>query len=169
MDNVVIFAMGFAALIAFVALLWYLFQTVRIIWTYNSLLAIAAVIFSPLIHMVFYFMPKDDFDSNERGLFKKYFLSIAAIFTIGISAAVIIPATQQGQSNNANIDETTEVHFAAIFKAHPDADKVVESPEFEIWRQRKSGVERDSIERVLREGYSEEVIDMLTLFKKESA
>ncbi|PKH81163.1 hypothetical protein [Psychrobacter sp. 4Bb] len=169
MDSIVIFAMGFAALIAFVASLWYLFQTVRIMWSYNSLLAIAAVLFSPLVHIAFYFIPKDGFDNDEKRLFKKYFLSIAAIFTVGILAAVIIPTTQQSQSNNTNIDETAEVHFAAIFKAHPDADKIVESPEFEAWRQRKSGVERDDIERVLREGYSEEVIDMLTLFKKETS
>ena len=169
MDSIVIFAMGFAAVIAFFASLWYLFQTVRIIWTYNSLLAVAAVLFSPLIHIAFYFMPKDGFDNDEKRLFKKYFLSIAAIAVIGILAAVIIPTTQQSQSNNTNIDETAEVHFAAIFKAHPNADKIVESPEFEAWRQRKSGVERDDIERVLREGYSEEVIDMLTLFKKETS
>ena len=125
MDSIVIFAMGFAALIAFVALLWYLFQTVRIMWSYNSVLAIAAVLFSPLIHIVFYFFPKEDFDSNEKSLFKKYFLSIAAIAVIGILAAVIIPTTQQSQSNNTNIDETAEVHFAAIFKAHPDADKAL--------------------------------------------
>lgn len=169
MDSIVIFAMGFAAVIAFFASLWYLFQTVRIIWAYNSLLAIAAVLFSPLIHIAFYFMPKDGFDNDEKRLFKRYFLSIVAIAVIGILAAVIIPTTQQGQSNNTNIDETAEVHFAAIFKAHPNADKIVESPEFEAWRQRKSGVERDDIERVLREGYSEEVIDMLTLFKKETS
>lgn len=168
MDSIVIFAMGFAALIACVALFWYLFQTVRIIWTYNSLLAVAAVLFNPLVHIAFYFMPKDGFDNDEKRLFKRYFLSIAAIFTIGILAAVIIPTTQQGQSNNTNIDKTTEVHFAAIFKAHPDADKIVESPKFETWYQRKPEPERSDIERILREGTSEEVIDILTLFKKES-
>lgn len=169
MDSIVIFAVGFAALIAFVASLWYLFQTVRIIWTYNSLLAIAAVLFSPLVHIAFYFIPKDGFDNDERRLFKRYFLSIVAIAVIGILAAVIIPTMQQSQPNSTSIDETAEVHFAAIFKAHPDADKIVESPEFEAWRQGKSGSERDDIERVLREGYSEEVIDMLTLFKKETS
>lgn len=93
MDGFVIFVFIGAAVLISLAMLWYLIQTVRIIWTYNALLAFLSVIFSPIVHVVFYFMHKDDFDQHEAGLFKKYFISLGLIALLGIMAAVLIPAT----------------------------------------------------------------------------
>lgn len=93
MDSPIIFLLIGLAVLTLLAALWYLFQTVRIIWGYNSLLAIASVIFSPFIHIFFYFMPKDEFSKHEAGLFKKYFLSIGLVALVGIMAAMLIPAT----------------------------------------------------------------------------
>lgn len=105
MDSMVVFAIGLAALIAFIAALWYLFQTVRVMWGYSSLLAVVSVFFSPLVHIGFYFFPKDDLDDSEKDLFKKYFLSIAAICVIGVVASSIIPTSQrQIITNNYNQD-----------------------------------------------------------------
>ena len=88
------YVLGAAMIVAGLSMLWYLFQTVRIMWGYSSLLAIAAVIFSPLIHIVFYFIPKDGFDKYERGFFKKYFLSIGVVAALGVVAAILIPAIE---------------------------------------------------------------------------
>lgn len=93
MEGIVIFTFIGAAVLITLAVLWYLFQTVRIMWSYNSLLAIASVIFSPIVHIVFYFMPKDNFNKHEAGLFKKYFLSIGLVALLGIVAGIVIPAT----------------------------------------------------------------------------
>lgn len=92
MDSIIIFGLCLAALVVIVASFWYLFQTVRIMWAFSSLLAIAAVIFSPLVHIVFYFIPKDGFDQYERSMFKKYFLSIAALGILGIIVSIVIPS-----------------------------------------------------------------------------
>lgn len=91
MDGPIIFLLIGLAVLTSLAAFWYLFQTVRIIWGYNSLLAIASVIFSPFIHIFFYFMPKDEFSKHEAGLFKKYFLSIGLLFLVAIGAGVAIP------------------------------------------------------------------------------
>lgn len=98
MEGIVVFVFIGLAVLSMLAVLWYLFQTVRIMWEYNSLLAIVSVIFSPIVHIIFYFMPKDNFDKHEAGLFKKYFLSIGLIALLGIVAAVVIPATQAQNS-----------------------------------------------------------------------
>ena len=94
MEGIVVFIFIGLAVLSMLAVLWYLFQTVRIMWAYNSLLAIASVFFSPIVHIIFYFMPKDNFDKHEAGLFKKYFLSIGLIALLGVVASVVIPATQ---------------------------------------------------------------------------
>lgn len=111
MDGLVIFVFIGAAILSLLAVLWYLIQTIRIIWAYNSLLAIAAVAFSPIVHVIFYFTPKDNFNKYESGLFKKYFLAIGALFLLGVVAAVVIPAISSQKEfstndmNNLNPDE----------------------------------------------------------------
>lgn len=102
MDGFAIFVFIGAAALTLLAVLWYLIQTVRIIWVYNSLLAIAAVVFSPIVHVIFYFMPKDNFNKYESNLFKKYFLAIGVLFLLGIVAAVVIPATSFQEKFSAN-------------------------------------------------------------------
>lgn len=197
MDNIVIIAILFAVLVAFIASLWYLLQTIRIIWAYSSLLAILAVPFSPIVHIIFYFIPKDAFGDYEKMVFKRYFLSLLAIAALGVCAAIVIPDIKTNQDDvivseidasqpwewdirAENQDEmlaltdyedsnnkTAELHFEAIYQAHPDADNIVESPEFEAWKKEMSVKEQDDITRILREGTSSEVIYIFTLFKKD--
>lgn len=107
MNEFVVFTFIGAAALILLTTLWYLIKTVRIMWTYNSLLAIAALVFSPFVHIFFYFMPKDKFDKREAGLFRKYFLSIGLLALLGVVAAVIIPATSS--SKNMNVDSLSEI------------------------------------------------------------
>ncbi|WP_201576018.1 tetratricopeptide repeat protein [Psychrobacter sp. H8-1] len=105
MAEIVIFVLATAALILSIGILWYFIKTIRIIWRYNSLLAVAAVIFGPMIQIVFYLMPKDEFDRHEASLFKKYFLLIGLVALLGIIAAIVIPATQAQNSVESISDE----------------------------------------------------------------
>ncbi|PYE40977.1 tetratricopeptide repeat protein [Psychrobacter fozii] len=91
MATISIFILGVVAFLLFAAMLWYFFKTIGVIWRYNSLLAVTAVLFSPIVQVVFYFMPKDEFDKHEVELFKKYFLSIGLVSLLGVFAAVVIP------------------------------------------------------------------------------
>ena len=198
MDSIIIFGLCLAALVVIVASFWYLFQTIRIMWTFSSLLAIAAVIFSPLVHIVFYFIPKDGFDQYEKSMFKKYFLSIAALGILGIVVSIVIPSII-GQDQASEIvsevdtsqpwdwdiraenqdevlamavaepkyDQAEKLHYEAIYQAHPDADKIMESPEFEDWLQGKPAGEQDDVSRVLNEGTAAEVIYVFGNFKQD--
>ena len=104
MVSIVSVVLGLVFLMTFIASLWYLCQTIRVMWGFNYFVAIAAVFLSPLIHIVFYFFPKDGFDNYKRGLFKKYFLSLGAMFIFGIAASVLIPAMQSKKENEDAYD-----------------------------------------------------------------
>ena len=119
MEGIVVFVFIGLAVLSMLAVLWYLFQTVRIMWAYNSLLAIASVIFSPIVHIIFYFMPKDNFDKHEAGLFKKYFLSIGLVALLGVVAAVVIPATNSSADEIGSFDPD-EIETLA-YKGDPSA------------------------------------------------
>lgn len=199
MDSIVIFIFGFMMVIAGLATLWYLIQTLRIMWSYSSLLAILAFLFSPIVHIVFYLIPKDGFGGHEKLMFKRYFLSIFSLAALGFLAAILIPATQESQDKemvsevdtaepwdwdiraenqeetlvaadtNADDEEIARLHFEAIYQAHPDANEIVESSDFADWQQGKSEVEQGDITRILKEGIASEVIYVLTSFKKDLA
>lgn len=201
MSDILIFGFGSMALLVFLISLWYLFQTVRIIWSYNFLLAIGAIIFSPFVHIIFYLLPKDGFDKYEKGMFKKYFISIGAIIVLGIGASILIPNIEsQYQAkivadeidssqpwewdiraedyedslaeNNVENDDTAKVealHYEAIFQVHPDADKIVDSPEFALWLQEQNPEQQEIVAKILKQGIATEVIYVLTDFKRDLA
>ena len=110
MGGILNFALVSVVLILFVASLWYFFQTIRVMWRYNFLVAIIAIFFVPIIHIIFYFFPKSGFNSDERAPFKKYFLSIAAIIVLGISASVVIPSLEYQDLGRSISDGNTEIN-----------------------------------------------------------
>lgn len=197
MEAVFIYILGFAGLVLTIAALWYLFQTVRIIWRYNSLMAIAAVVFGPFLHVVFYLIPKDELVRYEKAMFRRYFLSITAVAALGVFAAMTIPLFKGGNQNTmasevstsqpwdwdiraenqegvlaltnteSSDNESAELHFKAIYQAHPDADKIVDSSEFELWLQDKSLGEQNDVARILKEGTAVEVVYVFSAFKKD--
>ena len=195
------FLLGAVALILILFSLWYLYQTVRIIWQYSSLLAIASVFFNPLIQIVFFLIPKKNFDTEEAKVFKKYFASVAVFFLVGVAASVFIPSVfDQDESSieasNTDIREpwewdiraenqvaeatladvsieevsvTPEVDRDTIYQIHPDADKIPDSPEYELWIKGQTTEDQDAIAAILEDGDPSDVIYVFSEFKKDLA
>ena len=59
-----------------------------------------------------------------------------------------------------------EKHFNAIYTAHPDADSIVESEELQAWIKTLPNYVQNSVNDILKNGTSGEVIEMLNDFKK---
>jgi hypothetical protein len=57
-------------------------------------------------------------------------------------------------------------HFKAIAAAHDDFQEIVESPAFSAWKESQSPEEQTHLQRVIDSGSAQEIIDMLTDFKK---
>ncbi len=60
----------------------------------------------------------------------------------------------------------TESHYGAIYAAHPDADSIAESKELSDWIATQPTFVRDAYSSVLEKGTTEQVIEMLGLFKQ---
>lgn len=122
MNELVTYLFIGAASLVLLALLWYLILTVRIMWAYNSLLAIVAVVFNPFVHIIFYFMPKDEFNKYDSSLFKKYFLSIGLVALLGIVAAVVIPANNSSINMDVNNLSDTDINELKFLANQRDAN-----------------------------------------------
>lgn len=133
MDNIVIYTLGFAALIAFIASLLYFVKTMQVMWGYSSLLAIAAIFFSPLIQIGFYFVPKDDLKQRERILFKRYFLSVTALLITGVIASVAIPAIQSNDFNRNAFYENSSNQYRA--NSNDNSDDELDDYKNDVWLQ----------------------------------
>jgi len=58
-----------------------------------------------------------------------------------------------------------QAHFTEIFTAHPDADSIYESKEFNDWRSAQPSFIRDAYNTVLQKGSAAQVIELLGLYK----
>ena len=110
MGGILNFALISVVLVLFIASLWYFFQTIRVMWRYSFLVAIIAIFFVPLVHIIFYFFPKNGFNSDDKEPFKKYFLSIAAIIALGIVASVAIPNLEYQDLDGSMNGRNTEIN-----------------------------------------------------------
>lgn len=59
----------------------------------------------------------------------------------------------------------TDQHYAAIYAAHPDADKIMASGELVAWVNILEHERRQQYERVMKEGTASEVITLLNSYK----
>jgi len=64
--------------------------------------------------------------------------------------------------------DATTAHFNAIYSAHPDADSIVESQEFAVWKGAQPAVVRAALDQALEKGSSTDVIEVFSAFKKAS-
>ena len=60
---------------------------------------------------------------------------------------------------------SADAHYNAIYAAHPDADNIVKSSEFKAWVSSLKSEWRQEYERVLNEGTTDQVIDMLNSYE----
>lgn len=72
------------------------------------------------------------------------------------------PIRQKEQDNAAN------AHLGAIYTAHPDADEVAESAQFQAWRDGLPSFMRAGVEDALKQGTTEQVIEVFTTFKTQT-
>ena len=62
--------------------------------------------------------------------------------------------------------EATDSHYAAIYKAHPDADSLAESKELGDWINTQPSFVRDGYNAVLQKGTTQQVIELFSAFKQ---
>ena len=74
-------------------------------------------------------------------------------------AKELAPLKQREQQSEA------QAHLNAIYEAHPDANEVVESAQFQAWREALPSFMRASIDQVLKGGTTEQVIEVFDSFK----
>lgn len=61
--------------------------------------------------------------------------------------------------------DATTAHFNAIYSAHPDADSLVESQEFAVWKGAQPALVRAALDQALTQGSSADVIEVFSAFK----
>ncbi len=61
-----------------------------------------------------------------------------------------------------------EAHYGAIYAKHPDADEVLESGEFQKWRESLPGFVRMSMDAALKAGTTTDVIEVFDTFKNQT-
>lgn len=61
-----------------------------------------------------------------------------------------------------------EAHYGAIYKAHPDADLLLESQEMADWLGAQPSYVRQAAQAVLEQGTTEEIIELFDQFKQAS-
>lgn len=59
-------------------------------------------------------------------------------------------------------------HYGAIYAKHADADELMESGEFQAWRQALPSFVRASVDNALAKGTTDDVIEVFDTFKKEA-
>ena len=101
------------------------------------------------------------FDDEEDGAFldKKGIEKIVQQAVANIVGSQIQALQKQQEATIA------EKHFTAIYTAHPDADSVIESTEWESWVEKQPSYYKNAINQVLQNGTSGEVIELLNNFK----
>ena len=80
---------------------------------------------------------------------------------------------QQLQTALAPIQQQQQVsveqaHFNEIFTAHPDAESIVESKEFNDWKNAQPSFLKDAYETVLDKGSAAQVVELLGLYKSNT-
>lgn len=80
---------------------------------------------------------------------------------------------QQLQTALAPIQQQQQVsveqaHFNEIFTAHPDAESIVESKEFNEWKDAQPSFLKDAYETVLDKGSAAQVVELLGLYKSNT-
>jgi hypothetical protein len=133
-----------------------------------------------------------EFLRHRGGVHTWVIWTIGIIWIIGIAAAIIIPQfaehkqkveidpwSEKGKNPPVDPDavkgkstlfQPTEedFHLATIRRAHPDFEYWRDSGKISEWIQAKPEPQRSALIKIYNEGSSQEVIDLITLFKQDS-
>lgn len=104
-------------------------------------------------------------DFDEKGLAD----GIQKLVDMRVSAMV----QQQLQTALAPLQQQQQVsaeqaHFNEIFTAHPDAESIVESKEFNQWKEAQPSFIKNAYEAVLNQGSAAQVVELLGLYKSNT-
>lgn len=79
-------------LIVSIASLYYFIRSLIVIGRHNTLYAVLAFFFAPIVHIVFYLTQKETIGIEDRSYFKRYFMLIGAVIVLAIIMGALMPS-----------------------------------------------------------------------------
>lgn len=79
-------------LIVSIASLYYFIRSLIVIGRQNTLYAVLAFFFAPIVHIVFYLTQKETISLEDRSYFKRYFMLIGAVIVLAIIMGALMPS-----------------------------------------------------------------------------
>lgn len=79
-------------LIVSIASLYYFVRSLIVIGRHNTLYAVLAFFFAPIVHIVFYLTQKETIGIEDRSYFKRYFMLIGAVIVLAIIMGALMPS-----------------------------------------------------------------------------
>ena len=104
-------------------------------------------------------------DFSEEAMVK----GIQAVVDKRVAAALAPMQQQQQEIQSHQAQAAEEAHWVALYTAVPDLDSILESQEFDNWRTTQPSFVQAAYNTVLSEGTSKEVIDLMNLYKAQTA
>lgn len=79
-------------LLVSIASLYYFVRSLIVIGRHNTLYAVLAFFFAPIVHIVFYLTQKETIGIEDRSYFKRYFMLIGAVIVLAIIMGALMPS-----------------------------------------------------------------------------
>ena len=79
-------------LLVSIASLYYFVRSLIVIGRQNTLYAVLAFFFAPIVHIVFYLTQKETIGIEDRSYFKRYFMLIGAVIVLAIIMGALMPS-----------------------------------------------------------------------------
>lgn len=79
-------------LLVSIASLYYFIRSLIVIGRHNTLYAVLAFFFAPIVHIVFYLTQKETIGIEDRSYFKRYFMLIGAVIVLAIIMGALMPS-----------------------------------------------------------------------------
>ena len=79
-------------LIVSIASLYYFIRSLIVIGRQNTLYAVLAFFFAPIVHIVFYLTQKETIGIEDRSYFKRYFMLIVATIVLVFIMMAVAPS-----------------------------------------------------------------------------
>ena len=105
-----------------------------------------------------------DFDEKglTEGIQKLVDMRVSAMVQQKLDTAL---APMHEEHRSARQQSAEQAHFNAIFTAHPDAESIIESKEFNDWLSHQPSITRNAYNTVLDKGSASDVVELLGLYK----